>query len=81
MCAAAPTPPWLRSIDGAVLSYSLFSLQIIDAECERCPLSVSSHAIPRRAGDKPITCLNLIGRRVASVRSELISMRSLADNR
>jgi acyl-CoA reductase-like NAD-dependent aldehyde dehydrogenase len=61
-------------------SYSLFSLQISDAECEALRPYLFGRAIPRRAGDKPITCLNLIDgewRRPA----ELISMRSLADER
>jgi acyl-CoA reductase-like NAD-dependent aldehyde dehydrogenase len=61
-------------------SYSLFSLQLSDADCEVLRPYLFGRTIPRKPGDRPITCLNLVDgewRRPA----ELVSMKSLADRR
>jgi alpha-ketoglutaric semialdehyde dehydrogenase len=60
--------------------YSLFSLQLSDAECESLRPYLFGRAIPRKPGDKPPVCLNLVEgewRRTA----ELVPMKSLADRR
>ncbi len=61
-------------------SYSLFSLQLSDAECEALRLYLFGRAIPRAPGDAPVVCLNLVDgewRRPV----ELMPMKSLADRR
>jgi acyl-CoA reductase-like NAD-dependent aldehyde dehydrogenase len=61
-------------------AYSLFSLQLSDADCEALRPYHFGRAIPRRAGDEPVVCLNLVEgewRRPA----ELVPMKSLADRR
>jgi acyl-CoA reductase-like NAD-dependent aldehyde dehydrogenase len=61
-------------------SYSLFSLQLHDAECEALRPYLFGRPIPRKRGDRPVTCLNLVDgewRRTA----ELVPMQSLADRR
>lgn len=61
-------------------AYSLFSLGLSDADCEALRPYLFGRAIPRKAGDKPVTCLNLVDgewRRTA----ELMPMKSLADRR
>jgi acyl-CoA reductase-like NAD-dependent aldehyde dehydrogenase len=61
-------------------SYSLFSLQMSDADCEALRPYLFGRPIPRKAGDRPVTCLNLVDgewRRTA----ELVAMKSLADRR
>jgi acyl-CoA reductase-like NAD-dependent aldehyde dehydrogenase len=61
-------------------SYSLFSLQMNDAACEALRPYLFGRPLPRRAGDEPLTCLNLVDgewRRSA----ELAIMMSLADRR
>jgi acyl-CoA reductase-like NAD-dependent aldehyde dehydrogenase len=60
--------------------YSLFSLQMSDADCEALRPYLFGRPIPRKAGDRPVTCLNLVEgewRRTA----ELVPMKSLADRR
>jgi len=60
--------------------YSLFSLPLSDADCEALRPYLFGRPIPRKAGDKPVTCLNLVDgewRRTA----ELVPMKSLADGR
>jgi acyl-CoA reductase-like NAD-dependent aldehyde dehydrogenase len=60
--------------------YSLFSLQMSDADCEALRPYLFGRPIPRKAGDRPLTCLNLVDgewRRPA----ELVPMKSLADRR
>ena len=60
--------------------YSLFSLSMSDADCEALRPYLFGRPIPRKPGDKPITCLNLVDgewRRPA----ELAPMKSLADRR
>jgi acyl-CoA reductase-like NAD-dependent aldehyde dehydrogenase len=60
--------------------YSLFSLQLSDAECESLRPYLFGRPIPRKPGDKPPVCLNLVEgewRRTA----ELVPMKSLADRR
>jgi acyl-CoA reductase-like NAD-dependent aldehyde dehydrogenase len=61
-------------------AYSLFSRQLSDADCEALRPYLFGRHIPRKAGDRPITCLNLVDgewRRPA----ELVPMKSLADSR
>jgi acyl-CoA reductase-like NAD-dependent aldehyde dehydrogenase len=61
-------------------AYSLFSLPLADADCEALRPYLFGEPIPRRAGDRPITCLNLVDgewRRTA----ELVARPSLADRR
>jgi acyl-CoA reductase-like NAD-dependent aldehyde dehydrogenase len=60
--------------------YSLFSLQLGDADCEALRPYLFDQPIPRKAGDRPVTCLNLVEgewRRTA----ELAPRHSLADRR
>jgi acyl-CoA reductase-like NAD-dependent aldehyde dehydrogenase len=60
--------------------YSLFSLQLGDGECEALRPYLFGKPIPRRRGDEPVTCLNLVDgewRRTA----ELVARPSLADRR
>src|SRR5580704_4387163 len=62
------------------LDYSLFSLQLGDAECEALRPYLFDQPIPRKVGDAPVTCLNLVDgewRRTA----ELAPRRSLVDRR
>jgi acyl-CoA reductase-like NAD-dependent aldehyde dehydrogenase len=61
-------------------AYSLFSLQLGDAECEALRPYLFGRPIPRKAGDPPVICLNLVDgewRRPA----ELTARPSLADRR
>ncbi|HEY8039009.1 MAG TPA: aldehyde dehydrogenase family protein [Polyangiaceae bacterium] len=60
--------------------FSLFSLQLSDADCEALRPYLFGRPIPRKPGDKPVPCLNLVEgewRRTA----ELVPMTSLADRR
>jgi acyl-CoA reductase-like NAD-dependent aldehyde dehydrogenase len=60
--------------------YSLFALQLSDAECEALRPYLFDQPIPRKAGDRPVTCLNLVDgewRRPA----DLAPRPSLADRR
>ncbi len=60
--------------------YSLFSLQLSDAECEAVRPYLFGRPIPRKPGDEPVRCLNLVEgewRRTA----EFVPMKSLADRR
>lgn len=60
--------------------FSLFSLQLSDADCEALRPYLFGRPIPRKAGDKPLACLNLVEgewRRTA----EMVPMKSLADRR
>jgi acyl-CoA reductase-like NAD-dependent aldehyde dehydrogenase len=61
-------------------AYSLFSTQMSDADCEALRPYLFGQALPRSAGDAPVTCLNLVDgswRRTA----EMAAMSSLADRR
>jgi acyl-CoA reductase-like NAD-dependent aldehyde dehydrogenase len=61
-------------------SFSLFSRQLCDAECEVLRRYLFDQPIPRRKGDDAVTCLNLVDgewRRPA----ELATRPSLADRR
>jgi acyl-CoA reductase-like NAD-dependent aldehyde dehydrogenase len=61
-------------------AYSLFSLQLSDADCEALRPYLFGRPIPRKPADKPVVCLNLVNgewRRPA----ELVPMKSLADRR
>ncbi|HEY2512498.1 MAG TPA: aldehyde dehydrogenase family protein [Polyangiaceae bacterium] len=60
--------------------YSLFALSMSDADCEALRPYLFGRPIPRKAGEAPVTCLNLVDgewRRPA----ELVPMKSLADRR
>jgi acyl-CoA reductase-like NAD-dependent aldehyde dehydrogenase len=60
--------------------YSLFSTQMSDADCEALRPYLFGRPIPRKEGDAPVACLNLVDgewRRPA----EMVPMRSLADRR
>ncbi len=61
-------------------SYSLFSLGLSDADCEALRPYLFGRAIPRRAGEPPVTCLNLVEGEWLRP-AELVTMRSLADRR
>jgi len=50
-------------------SYSLFSLQFDDADCEVLRPYLFGRAIPRKLGDKPVTCLNLVAASGAAPRN------------
>ena len=61
-------------------AYSLFSLQLSDAECSTLRPYLFGRPIPRKPEDRPLTCLNLVDgewRRTA----ELAALPSLADRR
>jgi len=61
-------------------AYSLFALQMNDAECEALRPYLFGQPIPHKPGDAPVVCLNLVDgewRRPA----ELAPMKSLADRR
>ncbi len=61
-------------------TYSLFSLQMSDAECEALRPYLFGKPIPRAPSDAPVPCLNLVDgewRRPA----EMVPMKSLADRR
>jgi len=61
-------------------SYSLFSLQLSDQECEALRPYLFGRPIPRKEGQRPVVCLNLVDgewRRTA----ELAPRPSLADRR
>ncbi len=61
-------------------AYSLFSLQLSDAECESLRPYLFGRAIPRRPGEKPVVCLNLVEGEWCRT-PELVPMTSLADRR
>jgi acyl-CoA reductase-like NAD-dependent aldehyde dehydrogenase len=61
-------------------AYSLFSLQLSDAHCEALRPYLFGRPIPRQAGDKPVTCLNLVEGEWLRT-AELVPMKSLADRR
>jgi acyl-CoA reductase-like NAD-dependent aldehyde dehydrogenase len=60
--------------------FSLFSLQMSDADCEALRPYLFGRPIPRKPGDAPVPCLNLVDgewKRPA----EMVPMKSLADRR
>ncbi len=60
--------------------YSLFELSMSDSDCEALRPYLFGRPIPRKAGDAPVPCLNLVDgewKRTA----ELVPMKSLADRR
>ncbi len=60
--------------------YSLFSLQLSDADCEALRPYLFGRPVPRKAGETPLTCLNLVdGEWLAP--PERAPMQSLADRR
>ncbi len=60
--------------------YSLFSLDLSDAECEALRPYLFGQAIPTRAGQRPATCLNLVEGQWRHA-AELVTMPSPADRR
>src|SRR5579862_5283872 len=61
-------------------SYSLFTRSLADADCEALRPYLFGRPIPRKQGDEPVICLNLVEgewRRTA----ELVLRPSLADRR
>src|SRR5258708_40051477 len=61
-------------------SFSLFSLQMNDADCEALRPYLFGRPIPRRPGERPATCLNLVDGAWARP-SEGAATKSLADRR
>jgi acyl-CoA reductase-like NAD-dependent aldehyde dehydrogenase len=61
-------------------SYSLFSRQLSDAECEALRPYFFGRPLPKRTGEEAIVCLNLIDGEWRSTR-ELSERKSLADRR
>jgi acyl-CoA reductase-like NAD-dependent aldehyde dehydrogenase len=61
-------------------AYSLFALQLGDAECEALRPYLFGRALPRKVGDPPVTCLNLVGGEWSRP-AQLTKMASLADRR
>jgi acyl-CoA reductase-like NAD-dependent aldehyde dehydrogenase len=61
-------------------AFSLFSLQLSDAECEALRPYIFTRPIPRKPGDAPVPCLNLVAGEWRRTR-ELAAMKSLADRR
>jgi acyl-CoA reductase-like NAD-dependent aldehyde dehydrogenase len=60
--------------------YSLFSLQLSDADCEALRPYLFGRPVPRKAGETPLSCLNLVeGEWLAP--PERAPMQSLADRR
>ena len=62
--------------------YSLFSLQLGDADCEALRPYLFGQPIPRKAGDRPVTCLNLVDgewRRTAELAPRHVPRRSPRD--
>jgi acyl-CoA reductase-like NAD-dependent aldehyde dehydrogenase len=65
---------------GRRAEYSLFSLDLSDAECEAVRPYLFGHAIPSSPGEPPVTCLNLVDGQWRAA-TELVTMRSPADRR
>ena len=61
-------------------SYSLFSVGFSDADCEALRPYLFGRPIPRKPGDSPVTCLNLVDGEWKKP-AELVTMKSLADRR
>ena len=61
-------------------SYSLFSVGFSDADCEALRPYLFGRPIPRKPGDAPVTCLNLVDGEWKKP-AELVTMKSLADRR
>ncbi len=60
--------------------FSLFSLGMSDADCEVLRPYLFGRPIPRKAGDAPVVCLNLVDGEWRRPK-ELVPMKSLADRR
>ncbi|MEO8874511.1 MAG: aldehyde dehydrogenase family protein, partial [Polyangiaceae bacterium] len=60
--------------------YSLFSLNLSDADCEALRPYLFGRKIPRAPGEPPVVCLNLVDGAWKKP-AELASMKSLADER
>jgi len=61
-------------------AWSLFAKGLSDADCEALRPYLFGRPIPRKAGDKPVTCLNLVDGEWRRP-SEVVPMKSLADRR
>src|SRR5665213_3065373 len=61
-------------------NYSLFSLNFSDADCEALRPYLFGRKSPRKPGETPVTCLNLVDGEWKKP-AELVPMNSLADNR
>ncbi len=61
-------------------AYSLFSLPLSDADCEALRPYLFGRALPRKEGDEPVPCLNLVEGEWLRT-AELVPMKSLADRR
>jgi acyl-CoA reductase-like NAD-dependent aldehyde dehydrogenase len=61
-------------------AFSLFTPLMSDAECEAIRPYLFERPLPRRAGEPPLTCLNLVEGEWCRP-AELVAMRSLADRR
>jgi acyl-CoA reductase-like NAD-dependent aldehyde dehydrogenase len=63
-------------------AWSLFAKGLSDADCEALRPYLFGRPIPRKAGDKPVVCLNLVdGEWKRPHKGELAAMKSLADRR
>jgi acyl-CoA reductase-like NAD-dependent aldehyde dehydrogenase len=60
--------------------YSLFSLGLSDADCEALRPYLFGRSIPKKPGDRPVSCLNLVDGEW-TLTAEKVPMRSLADRR
>lgn len=60
--------------------YSLFSLQLSDADCEALRPYLFGRAVPEKPGDAPLTCLDLVDGEWLRT-TDLVAMHSLADRR
>jgi hypothetical protein len=61
-------------------TYSLFSLGLSDADCEALRPYLFGGPIPRKPGERPVACLNLIEGEWTPA-AESVPMKSLADRR
>jgi acyl-CoA reductase-like NAD-dependent aldehyde dehydrogenase len=61
-------------------AYTLFSLQMSDAQCEALRPYLFGRPVPRRPGDPPVPCINLVDGEWRRP-TELVPMASLADRR
>src|SRR5258708_31237902 len=58
--------------------YSLFALQLSDADCQALRPYLFGRPIPRKAGHTPVTCLNLLDRQWPRP-AQVVPINALAD--